>query len=88
MKVSRNVSASLCALWDHALSTTFVTPGFCANTMAVGASKRGKLRVMSGVGAILPARRRAIALANGPQRDPTTVISFTTIGHVSTGEVP
>src|SRR5229473_3547174 len=72
----------------HALSNTFITPGFCANAMAAGASKRGNVCVMSGAGSTFPERRSAIALAKGPQRDPITVISLTTIGHVSTGAAP
>src|SRR5260370_19521902 len=73
---------------SHALSNTFITPGFCANAIAAGASKRGNVRVTSGAGSIFPERRSAIALAKGPHRDPTTVISLTTIGHVSTGAGP
>src|SRR5467141_62764 len=81
-------SSQQCLNRDHAFSATFITPDFCANAMAAGASKRGNVHAMSGVGSIFPERRSAIALANGPHRDPTTVISLTTIGQVSTGAAP
>src|SRR6266849_1402320 len=53
--------------------------------MALSALAKGKIWVMSAVGSTFPERSRAMALAKGPHREPTTVISFTTIGHVSTG---
>src|SRR5208337_3691197 len=56
--------------------------------MAWGASCSGKVREMSGMGSTLPERSSAMALAKGPQREPTTVISFTTMGQVSTGAAP
>ena len=65
-----------------------MTPVRCAKAMALFASASGNVRVINGVGSTSPERSKAIALANGPHREPTTVISFTTIGQVSTGAAP
>src|SRR5437867_3375988 len=62
---------------------TFITPGSCAKAIAVEASSNGNVRVISGRGSILRERNSAMALLKGPQRDPTRLSSFTTIGHVS-----
>src|SRR6266576_1751325 len=64
-------------------SSTFITPGLWANAIASCASASGNARVTSGLGSTFPERSRAIALSKGPHREPTTLISFTTIGHVS-----
>src|SRR5258708_19222665 len=69
---------------DQVRNKTFITPGCCGNAMAAVACLRGNVRVMSGVGSTFPERRSAIPLAKGPQREPTIVISLTTMGHLST----
>src|SRR2546429_6718341 len=69
-------------------SSTFITPGLWANAIASCASASGNARVTSGLGSTFPERSRAIALSKGPHREPTTLISFTTIGHVATGAAP
>src|SRR5208337_4300530 len=81
------VAALLGMLNSCASNVTVVTidNGFGA---ACGASCSGKVREMSGMGSTLPERSSAMALAKGPQREPTTVISFTTMGQVSTGAAP
>ena len=43
---------------------------------------------MRGRGSTSFARSRAMAFANGPQREPSTVISFTTMGQDSMGAAP
>src|SRR5579864_794757 len=67
----------------YGFSRTFRTPFCCANFMALLASESGNVRVMSGRGSTSFARSRAIAFANGPQREPSMVISFTTMGQDS-----
>ena len=75
-------------LLSFGASKTLRTPGFCACATAPGASASGNVPVISGRGSTLPDRNKAIAFSNGPQRDPTTLISFTTMGQVSTGAAP
>lgn len=65
-----------------------MVPRLWAKAMALAASFIGNVREISGVGSTLPERSRAIALANGPQREPTKVISLTTMGQVSTDAAP
>ena len=65
-----------------------MTPSRRAKAMAFCAFASGNVRVINGAGSTSPERSKAIALPNGPHREPTTVISFTTIGQVSTGAVP
>src|SRR6266566_4982220 len=66
-------------------SSTFITPGLWASRMASAASFKGNTPEINGRGSTRPERSRASAGGNGPHREPITVISFTTSGHVSTG---
>src|SRR6516162_2761241 len=70
------------------LNRTFRTLDFWAWKIAWDTSFSGNICEMSGVGSTLPERNSAMALAKGPQREPTTVISLTTIGQVFTGAAP
>ncbi len=65
-----------------------MTPACWAKAIAFCASASGNVRVINRVGSTSRESSNAIALANGPHREPTTVISFTTIGQVSTGAAP
>src|ERR1700730_13139035 len=63
----------------------FITPGCCAYWIAAGALLSGNVWVMRGRGSTFLERSKTMAFAKGPHRDPTSVISFTTSGPVSTG---
>src|ERR1700681_4082674 len=70
------------------LMRTFIMPGCCADLIAAGALVCGNVRVMSERRSTFPERNSAMAFAKGPQGDPTSVISLTTKGQVSTGAAP
>src|SRR6185369_7590752 len=56
----------------------FITPDFCAKAIAAEASDSGNVHVISGRGSTLPDFSNAMALSNGPQREPMTFNSLTT----------